>query len=409
MTLILGSSLESVGIGAFLPYLYTDIATTRHLGGAVAAMTFTVFAAGSLLAAPIAGRLADGRRPVLVASASQLAMAAGLLGLGFAQSALMIWAIAGLTGMALALTQPAIGVLLLAWTPEHRIRQTFAWQFIGANLAVAAGGFTAGLIVDLSSVSGTRPIYLLGAAASVGSAAVVTLAGLGAMRRTELDAAARDAGEPGLGVLDLLRVRPVRWLLGIVVLLMLACYSQYDSGLPAYALGTGVAVNAILVSALTVPVVALTNKHQPTTLLAWCGALWIGCWLIFGAPLLLGAGLGVGTGTVVVGYAAISFGETMLAPVLTPFAATLAPEGAIGRTLGAVTGATTLANAVGPMLSGVLLALGVPVAFIALQLGCCAAAVAAAIKLGRIIGVQPRAADVRGWDLDVADELVFAV
>jgi MFS family permease len=411
VTLIIGSSLASTGLGAFLPYLYTDIATTRHLGGAVAAMTFTAFAVGSLITSPLAGRLADGRHPVLVASVSRLVMAVGLLALGFTDSAWTIWATAALTGIAVALTQPSIGVLILAWTPEERTRQAFAWQFIGMNLALAAGGFTAGLIVNLSSPAGTHPIYVLAALAAVASAAVVALAGRGAHLtavRDEVDSAG--AASPGL--LDLLRVRPVRWLLGIVVLLMLACYAQYDSGLPAYALGSlhvrpsvlgiGVAINAILVSALTVPVVALTRKYAPTTLLAWCGVLWVGCWLIFGAPLL-GAGAGLGSGAVLLGYASISFGETMLAPVLSPFAASLAPEGAVGRTLGAVSGATTLANAIGPVLSGVLLALGVPIGFIALQLACCVGAVLLAVKLGRL---NHSGIPVPGWDLHIADELV---
>jgi hypothetical protein len=194
-----------------------------------------------------------------------------------------------------------------------------------------------------------------------------------------------------------LRLRPVRLLVGVTLLLTLACYAQYDSGLPAYALGSlhvrpstlgiGVALNAIVVSLLTVPVVALTRRYAPTTLLAWCAGLWIGCWLIFALPLVVGGsgGAALASGSVLIGYLSISFGESMLAPVLNPFAATLAPVGALGRTLGAITAATTLANTIGPGLSGVLLALDVPVAFIGLQLACCAGAIALALHLGRTV------------------------
>jgi MFS family permease len=418
VTLIVGSSLASTGVGAFMPYLYTDIATTRHLGGAVAAITFTAFALGSLLATPFAGRLADGPRPVLVASSSRALMGVGLLALGFTQTAWTIWLASALTGIAFALTQPAVGVLLLAWTPEGRTRQAFAWQFIGMNLALALGGFASGLFVDLSTPSGTLPIYLLAGAAAFASASVVALAGHGATI-TNVRGEVADA-DAKFGLLALLRVRPVRWLLGVTVLLMLACYAQYDSGLPAYALGalkvdpsilgTSVALNAILVAILTVPVVALTRKYAPTTLLACCGVLWVGCWLIFATPLVV-SGSGVASGAVLLGYASISFGETMLAPVLSPFAASIAPAGAVGRTLGAVNGATTLANAIGPALSGVLLALGVPAAFIALQLACCLGAVALAVRLGRLTGGSRRhrrsPALARTWDLAVADDLVL--
>ena len=416
VTLIFGSSLASTGLGALMPYLYSDIATTRHLGGAVAAMTFTAFAVGSLIATPWSGRLADGAHPVLVASASRVLMAAGVLMLGFTDSAWAILLTSALIGVAVALTQPAIGVLVLAWTPEGRTRQAFAWQFIGLNLGVAVGGFIAGLIVNLATPAGTRPIYELAAAAALASAIVVAIAGHASPTvsvRANLDATA--AGRE-IGLLDLLRLRPVRWLLGIVFLLMLACYAQYDSGLPAYALnslhvqpsvlGSSVALNAILVSALTVPVVALTRDHAPTTLLVWCGALWIGCWLIFAAPLLI-AGSGVGAGAILLGYASISFGETMLAPVLSPFAAELAPEGAVGRTLGAVGGATTLASAIGPVMSGVLLALGVPLAFIALQLVCCVAAIGLAVGLGRMLRTPAVSATIDA-DPALAEDLVWA-
>ena len=38
VTLIVGSSLSATGLGALLPYLYTDIARTRGLGGGIAVL-----------------------------------------------------------------------------------------------------------------------------------------------------------------------------------------------------------------------------------------------------------------------------------------------------------------------------------------------------------------------------------
>jgi predicted MFS family arabinose efflux permease len=187
---------------------------------------------------------------------------------------------------------------------------------------------------------------------------------------------------------DVLRAPAIGGLLAVTALLTLACYAQYDSGLPAYALnvlavrpstlGTAVALNAVMVAALTGPVVRLTRSRPAATLLATCGVLWVGVWLVLGLPLLHREW---GSALVVAGYALFSVGETMLAPVLAPLAGQLAPQGTAGRTLGAVTGAQTLATAVGPGLSGALLGLGVPAGFVVLQLLCCVGAILGARRL----------------------------
>lgn len=387
VALLIGSSLGAVGWGAVLPYLYADVADARGFGATAAAVTFTAFALGALVASPVAGRLADRANPVLVATLARLLLVVTILAIMLAQSELAIWSAAFGYGVALALNQPSVQVMVLALTPARRRRDAFAWQFIGQNLGLAVGGFAGGFLVDLASPTGSRPVYLVAAVASLVSAAVVYLSVRGVPFTTT--ASTEDALE--VGYRQVFRVPGVKWLLAVTVLLTLACYAQFDSGLPAYALsvldvpptllGTAVAINAILVAALTAPVVALTRKFHPGTLLAACAIIWAGVWVLLGLPLLHQAWA---PALVVVGYATFAFGETVLAPVLTPLAATLAPEGAAGRTLAALNGAQTLATAVGPGLSGVLLAAGVPVGFIAMQLLCCVVSVIGATRLRRV-------------------------
>ncbi|SHH45838.1 Predicted arabinose efflux permease, MFS family [Jatrophihabitans endophyticus] len=385
--LLVGSSLGAVGWGAVLPFLYADIADARHLGASVAAVTFTAFALGALVAAPLAGRLADRSRPVRVATVARLGMVLAIVALAYAATALTLWAAAFAYGAALAVVQPSTAVLVLELTPAARRRGAFAWQFIGQNLGLAVGGMVGGYLVDLTVPTGSRPAYAFAAVCSAASAVLVAIAA----SRTARPALAVDEPAPTTGYRGVLQVPAVRWLLAVTVLLTLACYAQFDSGLPAYALsvldvapttlGTAVAVNTVLVAALTAPVVRLTRTVAPAVLLATCAVLWIGVWVVLAAPMLhLGA-----SGTfVVAGYGLFSVGETMLAPVLTPLAATLAPAGATGRTLAAVTGAQTLATAIGPGLSGLLLGLGLPLGFVALQILCCVLAIGCALRLGRV-------------------------
>jgi MFS family permease len=391
--LIIGASLGSVGWGAVLPFLYADVAQARGLGASAAAATFVAFALGALIAAPIAGRLADRAQPVLVATTARLAMVAAILALSYSPSAVSLWGAALTYGAALAVVQPAVSVLVLQLTPERRRRDAFAAQFIGLNLGLALGGFVGGRLVDLSSPTGVRPAYLFAALSSLASAVLV--AAVGRRIRRDLVPVAEPAEE--VGYRAVLRAPGVRWLLAVTGLLTLACYAQYDSGLPSYALtvldvapatlGTAVAVNAVLVGLLTAPVLRATRRWSPATLLALCAAVWIGVWLVLAAPLAVHGGAAA---FVVTGYGLFSIGETVLSPVLSPLAATLAPPGAVGRTLAAVNGAQTAATALGPALSGLLLGLGVPAGFIALQVLCCLLAAVGAQRLRPVAGRAAR-------------------
>ncbi len=399
--LIGGSALAMGGWGAVLPYLYGDVAQARGLGGLAAAGTFTAFAVGSLLTAPLAGRLADTRPPARVAAGARLLMLVGIVALALGRSVGQIWGAAALAGAGFAAAQPAVQVLLLEWSPPSRRREVFAWQFIANNVAIAIGGLAGGFLVSLDSPTGALPVYGIATVAALASAAVV--AGVGRRARVAPAAVVGAQVEPavaaaGVRVRDILAMPALRLLLVLTVLVTLACYAQFDAGLPAYALstlhvtpallGVGIAVNCVLVSVLTAPVVRATQHQDGPALLARCATIWIGCWLLLAVPMVVSVGPGA---LLVAGLAAFAVGETMLAPVLAPLAARLAPEGSAGRALGAVTGAQTAANAVGPALSGALLALHLPGGFIVLQVLCCLASVALARRLGRALRGPQRA------------------
>lgn len=390
--LLSGGALATAGWGAVFPFLFADIADARGLGAAVAAATFTAFALGSIVAAPVAGTLADRTDPVRVAVLARVALAVFTGALVLVHDPLLIWLVAAGFGAALALAQPAIQVLLLEMAPAQKRRDVFAWQFIALNLAAAGGAALGGQLVDLSSQRGMIPVYLVAVIAALASAGIVGWAGRGQHQSSP----AVESAPETVSYAAVLRLRPVRWLLAVALLITLACYAQYDAGLPAYvlqsttvnpaALGTAVAMNAVLVAVLTGPVVAFTRHRAGTSLLAVCAAIWVLCWLVFGLPLFVH---GRDTAFVLIGFAVMSIGETMMAPILSPLAAALAPEGAAGRTMAAVTGASTVATAIGPVLSSGLLGLGQPGLFIGLQVLCCAAAGGAALRLGRLMPAAP--------------------
>lgn len=394
--LLSGGALATAGWGAVFPFLFADIADARGLGAGVAAATFTAFALGSIVAAPLAGSLADRTDPVRVAVLARLALAACTGALVLVSNPMLIWLVAAGFGAAMAMAQPAIQVLLLSMAPAEKRRDVFAWQFIALNLAAAGGAALGGHLVDLSSQAGMRPVYAVAVVAALASAAIVGWAGRGRCPAVTIPGGMREGAPDLISYASILRLRPVRWLLGVALLITLACYAQYDAGLPAYVLkatdvdpatlGSAVALNAVLVAVLTGPVVAFTRRRRGTSLLAVCAAIWVVCWLVFGLPLFVH---GRDTAFVLLGFAVMSVGETMMAPILSPLAAALAPEGAAGRTMAAVTGASTVATAIGPVFSSGLLGLGHPGGFVLLQVGCCVAAGLAAVRLGRLMPAPP--------------------
>lgn len=388
IVLLSGSALATAGWAAVFPFLYADISTARGLGAAAAAGTFTAFAIGSILTAPIAGWLADTFNPARVAVMARMALALFTALLGVVHTELAIWSAAAGFGAAVAVTQPAVQVLLLDRTRPEKRRDVFAWQFVAVNLGTAAGAALGGLLVNLSSQATMRPLYEVAAVAALLSALLVPRT-----PRTVVPGPSLLSVAPVFetSYREVLASRQVRCLLMVALLITLACYAQYDSGLPAYLLsstsftpaqlGGAVAVNAVLVGLLTAPVVALTRGRRSTTLLATCASLWVVCWLVFALPLHVH---GADVLFIFIGFIAMSFGETMMAPILSALAATLAPAGATGRTMAAVTGASTIATAVGPLLAAAFIGSHLPDGFIAMQVLFCAGAGAAALKLNRI-------------------------
>ncbi|HKT58055.1 MAG TPA: MFS transporter, partial [Microbacterium sp.] len=127
--LIVASAIGSLGWGAVLPYQYAYAADTRGWGTLVAALASSLFSVGALVAAPLAGRLADRVNPVLVAVAAQLLGAAAVGSLVFVGTPSLFLAGMLVFGLGLAAAVPAKQVLALQWSSGDDRRRIFAYKF----------------------------------------------------------------------------------------------------------------------------------------------------------------------------------------------------------------------------------------------------------------------------------------
>jgi hypothetical protein len=82
----------------------------------------------------------------------------------------------------------------------------------------------------------------------------------------------------------------------------------------------------------------------------------------------------------------------MYAPVLNPLTASIAPKGLVGTTLGTFTALQTVFSAVGPLVAGVLLGVGLSGAFLGLHLLISVTAVYGAWRLRGALAASRRAA-----------------
>jgi MFS family permease len=183
--------------------------------------------------------------------------------------------------------------------------------------------------------------------------------------------------------------RPVRLLAVVSMLLAAGFYAQFETGLPAFALtslhvdpttvGTAAALNCVVIVALQWLVVRLTGRNPGAVLLAVVGTTWVLSWLLLEAALFTG----VATANVifVAAFGLFAVGETMYAPVLSPLAAAVAPDGMVGTTLGALAALRTGVSAAGPLVAGVLITTGLPHVFVLLHVAINAAAVVVAWRL----------------------------
>jgi Na+/melibiose symporter-like transporter len=438
--LVLASSIGSLGWGAVLPYQFAYAAETRGWGLIAAAAAASLFSLGALVAAPVAGRLADRFDPVTVAVVSQLigAVAVGLLVFVGDATAFLLGML--VFGLGLAGAVPAKQVLALQWSSSGDRRKVFAYKFTGESLGMAAGAFLAGLVVDLDRVDGLDVGFLMAAGGFVLSSLIIGFAGRVRVGGAA-DAAAAPAGSDAFadggeaasagldaetgaiavidtasgsrarrGALRTIFADPaLRWIAVLTTTLALGFYAQFESGLPAYAItvlavdpsviGTAAAVNCIVIVLLQVAVVKLTAKRNAASLLMVVAGIWVFSWVLLSVAHLTP---GIAAVVFVTTYGIFAVGETMYSPVLNPLTASLAPRGMVGQTLGTVAALQTAFSAAGPLVAGVLLGAGLADAFLWLHIGISLAALFAAWRIRRLLAARDAARASVARDADAA-------
>jgi MFS family permease len=384
--LVSGQLFIGIGYGLITPSWFLYLDDVRGFGATVAGFSFTLRAIGMIVTVPLAGWLIDRRGPRGAVLAGTVCTITGAAGLGLSPWAGPALAGSLLIGAGTAFSVPATRVVLLNAVPPAQRSKAAASSFTMWNLGLGVGSLAGGLVAD--------PRYLLSFVLlflATGLLSVATrLVNLPAMPPHSTQRPA----PRGSRLRTALRSPGFACYLGLAVALQFGGYGQTTSGLPGLAttllavpprtIGIALAGNTATILLISSVTVRFARRRRSSTTLSLVGLLWAGAWALVEAgtitrqPQIVAA-------AIIVFYVVFGVGEALLAAVATPLVATLAPPGTLGTYLGLDTLTRQIGGALGPAVSGLLIADHAVLPYLTLSLGTCLLAVVLALLLRRLV------------------------
>ncbi|MCX4906657.1 MFS transporter [Streptomyces sp. NBC_00878] len=331
-------------VAAFMAlYLTLDRGYSASYAGLVAAL----HGLGGVISSLGAGVLTDrlGRRPTLLIAQSSTAVCVALL--GFVHHPITIAAVAFLVGMASNASRPAVQAMIADIVrPEDRVR-AFSLNYWAINLGFAISSAAAGFIAEYSYLAG----FLLEAGMTLACAVVV----FAKLPESRPERAAKEVGEPEVGLGTVLRDRRFMGVVGLSFLIALIIQQAFvglpvamgRAGFTPADYGMAIAVNGVLIVVLQIPVTRFIEHRDPRRLLVV-------------SSLLVGYGFGLTAFAGSVGVFALTvcvwtLGEIVNAPTQTSLVVRLSPTHGRGRYQGMYTMSWSAAALVAPLMSGLVI------------------------------------------------------
>ena len=327
-----------------LPFLVLYL--TRELGFSAprAGLALAAYGAGSIIAAPISGRLTDRIGPLPVMRASLLMGGILLLVMPLVRSFPGVVAVTLLWSVVSELFRPANLVIIADIVPSEKLKPAYALSRLSINLGMSIGPAAAGFIAERSFTW----IFIGDAVTTLAAAAVLIATPFSLTpRRNE----ARDESGKPQSILDVLVLDDRRMVLFLsAVFLVGIVFFQIEGPLPLFLVqdlalspafyGGLFTLNTVMIVFMEVPLNAAT-AHWPhrraLAIGAFLFAVGSGAFGFAGGPVLI-----------VVAMMVWTFGEMLLFPQASAYVAEIAPPARRGQYMGAYSLAFSFAFAVAP-------------------------------------------------------------
>ena len=400
--LVASNAVSAFGNGLVLPLTLIYLHRVRHIPLGTTGLLLAIPGAVGLVVVPIAGILMDrlGARRVL--AVSMVLVAAAQVALGFVSTAAWAAPVLLMQGIGMGPTFPAFNTLLAGLTAGEAQQRAFAVNFTVLNAGIGVGGLVSGLIVDTARPFTFQAMFW-GNALVTAIAAIVVLS-VPAARPVRAHESGPKAGYRQVVADPLLRRAVV-----LTLLLALTGYAALDSGLPAYANVVGnvsakvvalsLSANTLMIVLVQLPVLRLLRGRRRTTAIATVGVIWCASWALFACCAVPGS-QGARDAIVLAFAAVFGFGETFMAPSISPLVNTLAPEQVRGRANALTSGMYSIAFVISPAISAAFIAGGLGGVWVALLSGGCLVVTVVALRLGRRLPATQDVAQADVGDLE---------
>ncbi len=351
-----------------LPFLVLYLTRTMHVSPARAALALTVYGAAALVTVPIAGRLTDKIGPLAVIKASLFLSGVALLIFPLAHSFGTILAVTFVFAILNESVRPPSLALVSELVAPAQRKSAFALSRLAVNLGMSVGPAIGGIL----AVWSFRLLFVVDGSTSILAAIVLLLAWPAGPRMGSREPQWDDAGElgrqieaegPGLlapahPAADLRAFRNRRMLYFLMAMIPAQLvFFQITSTLPLFLVqnlrlpesfyGTVFTLNTLLIIALEIPLNTATAhwSHRRTLALgAFLYAIGYGAFALVRGPAEVLASVVVWT-----------FGEMILIPGSSAYAAEIAPSGRRGEYMGLYTMSFSIAFSLGPWMGAEVL------------------------------------------------------
>ncbi|WP_307623209.1 MFS transporter [Streptomyces sp. V3I7] len=331
-----------------MPFLSLYLTVERGYSATYAGLMVSLYGLGGIAGSLLGGSLSDhwGRRPTLLTG--QLGAAAFTLGLGFANRPALIAVCVVALGIALKMSQPAVGAMLADIVPAPSRPRAYSLNYWALNLGFSVSALSAGVLASAGYVM----LFVVDAATTL-LCAVLCFLKIPETRPTASPAG--HAETPRVSLVEVLRDRRFMCLVGLNLLVVLIFTQRHmalplstaESGLTTGQYGIVAAVNGVMIIALQLPVTRFTQHRAAGWVLA-AGALLVG----------LSSALNSRADTVLMYCLAAvvyTLGEIVYVPTSEAQVPAMAPAHARGRYEGVMVLSWSLGGFVAPLTSGLII------------------------------------------------------